>query len=93
MKKHFFEVANIFDVDLKAAHVVVEEVADVVDVDEQVVQLVDVAEEVVKELIDWIEESTVVLYLSSHDAMNWYLYSLDAFGNQDLSYLKVVFDC
>ena len=53
MEKYFFEVADIFDVVLKAAHVVVEEVA---DVDEEVVQLVDVAEEVVQELIDWTEE-------------------------------------
>ena len=53
MEKHFFEVADIVDVDLKVAHVVVEEV---VDVDEEVVQLVDVAEEVVQELIDWTEE-------------------------------------
>ena len=90
MEKHFFAVADIFDVVLKAAHVVVEEV---VDVDEEVVQLVDVAEEVVQELIDWTEESTVVLYLSSHDAASWNLYSLDAFRNQDLSYLKVVSDC
>ena len=68
MEKYFFEVVDIFD--LKAAHVVVEEVADVVDVDEEVVQLVDVAEEVVQELIDWTEESTVVLYLSSsHDVL------------------------
>ena len=52
MKKHFFAVANIFDVDLKAAHVVVEEAAEIGDVDEEVVQLVDVAEEVVQELID-----------------------------------------
>ena len=93
MKKYFFKVADIFDVDLKVAHVVVEEVADVVDVDEEVVQLVDVAEEEVQELIDWTEESTVVIYLSSHDAVSWNLYSLDAFRNQDLSYLKVVFDC
>ena len=70
MKKYFFEVADIFDVDFKAAHVIVEEVADVVDVDEEVVQLVDVAEEVVQELIDWTEESTVVIYLSSHDAVS-----------------------
>ena len=91
MKKYFFEVADIFDVDLKVAYVVVEEVADVVD--KEAVQSVDVAEEVVQELIDWIEESTVVLYLSSHDAVNWNLYFLDAFGNQDLSYLKVVSDC
>ena len=53
MEKNFFEVADIFDVDLKVAHVIVEEVVDVVDVDEEVVQLVDVAEEVVQELIDW----------------------------------------
>ena len=52
MEKHFFEVADIVDVDLKAAHVVVEGVADIVDVDEEVVQLVDVVEEVVQELID-----------------------------------------
>ena len=78
MKKYFFEVADIFV--LKAAHVIVEEVA---DVDEEVVQLVDVAEEVVQELIDWTEERTVVFYLSS---------SHDAFGNQYLSYLKMVFD-
>ena len=51
MEKYFFKVADIFDVDLKAAHVVVE-VAEIVDVDEEVVQLVDVAEEVVQELID-----------------------------------------
>ena len=92
MKKYFFEVADIFDVDLKVAHFV-EEVVDIVDVDEEVVQLVDVAEEVVQELTDWTEESTVVLYLSSHDAVNWNLYSLDAFGNQALSCLKVVSDC
>ena len=52
MEKHFFEVADIIDVDLKVAHVVVEEVVDIVDVDEEVVQLVDVVEEVVQELID-----------------------------------------
>ena len=72
-------MADVVDVVLKAAHVVVEEVA---DVDEEVVQLVDVAEEVVQELIDLTEEWTVVLYLSSHDA----------FGNQDLSYLKMASD-
>ena len=66
MEKYFFAVVDIFDVVLKAAHVV-EEVTEIVDVDEEVVQLVDVAEEVVQELIDWTEESTVVLYLSSHD--------------------------
>ena len=93
MKKYFFEDADIFDVDLKAAHVVVEEVAEIVDVDEEVVQLVDVAEEVVQELIDWTEESTVVLYLSSHDAASWNRYSPDAFRIQDLSYLRVVSDC
>ena len=93
MKKYFFEVADIFAIDLKAAHVIVEEVVDVIDVDEEVVQLVDVAEEVVQELIDWTEESTVVLYLSSHDAASWNRYSPDAFRNQDLSYLRVVFDC
>ena len=92
MEKYFFEVADIFDVDLKAAHVVVE-VAEIVDVDEEAVQLVDVAEEVVQELIDWTEESTVVLYLSSHDAASWNRYSPYAFRNQDLSYLKVVSDC
>ena len=53
MEKHFFAVADIFDVVLKAAHVVVEEVA---DVDEEAAQLVDVAEEVVQQLIDWTEE-------------------------------------
>ena len=93
MEKYFFEMVDIFDVDLKVAHVIVEEVADVVDVDGEVVQLVDVAEEVVQELIDWTEESTVVLYLSSHDAARWNLCSLDAFRNQGLSYLKVVSDC
>ena len=51
MEKHFFEVVDIVDVDLKVAHVVVEEVADIVDVDEEAVQLVDVIEEVVQELI------------------------------------------
>ena len=50
MEKHFFAVADIFDVVLKVAHVVVEEV---VDVDEEVVRLVDVSEEVVQELIDY----------------------------------------
>ena len=92
MKEHFFEVADIFDVDLKAAHVV-EEVVDVIDVDEEVVQLVDVVEEVVQELIHWTEESTMVLYLSSHDDGRWNLYSPDAFHNQDLFYLKVVSEC
>ena len=92
MEKYFFEVADIFDVDLKVAHVVVE-VAKIIDVDKEVVQLVDVAEEVVQELIDWTEESTVVLYLFSHDAASWNLYSLDDFRNQDLSYLKAVSDC
>ena len=83
MKKHFFEVVDIFDVDLKDAHVVVEEVADVIDVDEEAVQLVDVAKEVVQELIDWTEESIVVLCLSSHfhDVANWNWYSPDAFRN------------
>ena len=50
MEKHFFKEADI--VDLKASHVVVEEVTDIVDVDKEVVQLVDVVEEVVQELID-----------------------------------------
>ena len=89
MKKYFFEVADIFDVVLKAAHVVVEEV---VDVDEEVVQLVDVSKEVVQELIDWTKESTVALYLSSYDDASWNLYSSDTFHNQDLFYLKVVSD-
>ena len=73
MKKHFFEVAEIFDVDLKATHVVVEEVVDIVDVDEEVVQLVDVVEEVVQELIDYTKESYVVIYLSFHvhDVVSW----------------------
>ena len=66
MEKYFFVVANIFGVVLKATHVV-EEVAEIVDVDEEIIQLVDVEEEVVQELIDWTEESTVVLYFSSHD--------------------------
>lgn len=59
MEKHFFEVVDIFDVDLKASHVIVEEVADIIDIDEEVVQLADVAEEVVQELIDYIEESVL----------------------------------
>ena len=92
MKKHFFEVADIFDVDLKATRFV-EEVAEIVDVDEEAVQLVDVAEEVVQELIDWTEESTEVLYFSSHDDASWNLCSPDASHNQDLFYLKVVSDC
>ena len=78
MKKYFFEVADIFV--LKDDHVVVEEVA---DVGEEAIWLVDVSKEVVQELIDWTEEWTVVLYLSS---------SHDAFGNQYLSYLKMVSD-
>ena len=53
MEKYFFAVVDIFDVVLKVAHVVVEEV---VDVDKEAVQLVDLAEEVVQELIDWTEE-------------------------------------
>ena len=85
MEKHFFEVADIVDVDLKAAHVVVEEVVDIVDVDEEVVQ----------EFIDYTKESSMVLYLSFHvhDAMSWNWYSPDAFRNQDLSYMRVVSDC
>ena len=53
MEKYFFAVVDIFDVVLKDACVIVEEVA---DVDEEVVQLIDVADEVVQELIDWTEE-------------------------------------
>ena len=93
MEKHFFEVAVA--VELKAAHVVVEEVVDIIDVDEEVVQPIDVVEKVVQELIDLTKESYVVLYLSlhAHDAVSWKWYSLDAFRNQDLSYLRMVSDC
>ena len=94
MEKHFFEVADIVDVDLKAAHVVVEEVVDIIDVDEEVVQLVDAVEEVVQELIDYTKESSVVLYFffHVHDVVSWNWYSPDAFRNQDLSYLRVISD-
>ena len=61
MERHFFEVAVA--VELKVAHVV-EEVADIVDVDEEAVQSVDVVEEVVQGLIE--KESSRVLYLSLH---------------------------
>ena len=54
MEKHFFEV--VVAVELKAAHVVVEEVVDFVDVDEEVVQPIDVVEEVVQGLINLTNE-------------------------------------
>ena len=92
MEKHFFEVA--IAVELKAAHVVVEEVVDIVDVDEEAVQTVDVVEEVVQELIELAKESSAVYpSLHVHDAVSWNWYSPDAFCNQDLSYLRVVSDC
>ena len=69
------------------------EEADIADVDEEAIQLVDAVEEVVQELISHTRESSVVLYLSSHDVASWNLYSADAFCNQDLFYLKVISDC
>ena len=91
MEKHFFEVADIVDVDLKVAHIVVvdEEVAHIVVPDEEVVQPFDVVVEAIQELNDSTKDSSVVLYLSLHvhDAVSWKWYSLDVFRNQDLSYL------
>ena len=46
-------MADVADVVLKVAHVVVEEVA---NVDKEVARLVDVSKEVVQELIDWTKE-------------------------------------
>ena len=66
MEKHFFEVANI------------------VDVDEEVVQLVDIVEKVVQELISHTKEPSMVLCL---------FHVHDAFRNQDLSYLRMIYGC
>ena len=64
MEKHFFEVVVV--VELKVAHVVVEEVVDIIDVDEEAVQPIDVVEEVVQELIKLAQASSAVLYPSLH---------------------------
>ena len=92
MEKYFFEVAVV--VELKVAHVVVEEVVDIIDVEEEEVQPFDVVEEVVRELIDFTKESFVVLYLSFHvhDVVSWKWYSPYVFRNQDMFYLRMVSD-
>ena len=92
MEEYFFRVVVV--VELKVAHVIVEEMVDIFDVDEEVVQPVDVVEEVVQELIEMAKESFAVLYSFLHvnDVVSWNWYSPDAFRNQDLSYLRVVSD-
>ena len=95
MEEYFFGVVVV------VAHIVAadEEVTHIVVVDEEVVQPFDVVEEVVQELNDSTKDSSVVLYLSLHvhgcvaNAVSWKLYSLDAFCNRDLSYLRMAFDC